>query len=1172
MLAERLEDRRVLASWSGTLAADTTWTNAEVQQVTGNLRIPSDVTLTVEPGTIVKFQHSSVQLYVDGTLDAPGTTAEKVIFTSITDDVGGDTNGDGAASSPTPGGWAQIEVTGAATISHTEIRYGGHFYGSQIEVDGGSLQMSNSVIAHSASDGVRVLNSDPLLTSNVYSSNAGAAISMNLGSNPTITGFSGSANGINGLQIDSGTLTKDLTWDDPDVVYRPDDSITVPAGMTLSIGAGQVIKPAHVNVQLVVDGTLNIAGTASDPVVFTSYADDTHGGDTNGDGNASAPARGNWARVLMRDTSVGNSIDYAEFHYGGHFYGSMVEAENTDLSVSNSTFSNSESDGLRLEGTDAVVTDSIFRDNLSSAISMNLNSNPAINGFTASGNGINGLQVDSGTLVKDLTWDDPDIVYRPDDSITVPDGMTLAIGAGQVIKPAHVNVQLLVDGTLNIAGTASDPVVFTSYADDTYGGDTNGDADGSTPARGNWARILMRDTSVGNSIDHAEFHYGGHFYGSMVEAENTDLSVSNSTFSNSESDGLRLEGTDAVVTDSIFRDNLSSAISMNLNSNPAINGFTASGNGINGLQVDSGTLVKDLTWDDPDIVYRPDDSITVPDGMTLAIGAGQVIKPAHVNVQLLVDGTLNIAGTASDPVVFTSYADDTHGGDTNGDADASAPARGNWARVLMRDTSVGNSIDYAEFHYGGHFYGSMVEAENTDLSVSNSTFSNSETDGLRLEGTDAVVTSNVFRENASAAISMNLNSNPAINGFTASGNGINGLQVDSGTLAKDLTWDDPDIVYRPDDIITVPDGMTLSIGAGQIIKPAHVNVQLVVGGTLNIAGTASDPVVFTSYADDTHGGDTNGDADGSAPARGNWARILMRDTSVGNSIDHAEFHYGGHFYGSMVEAENTDLSVSNSTFSNSESDGLRLEGTDAVVTDSIFRDNLSSAISMNLNSNPSINGFAASGNGINGLQIDAGALGKDLNWQNADIVYRPDDTITVPAGMTLSIGPGQIIKPAHLNAGIIVDGTLSVSGTIADPVVFTSIHDDSFGGDTNGNGDTMPARGNWARIEFREGSESNSIDHADLRYGGHFYGGSVIVDNAPLSVANSLFQDSESDAVLARNGASVTLANNLLVHHANAGISAASGSQITAINNTIDGNARESSRMVPAQMSIWSTT
>ena len=293
LLMERLEDRRVLASWSGTLSGDTTWTSAEVQEITNDLRVANGVTLTVEPGTIVKFHHSNVHLFVDGTLDAQGTTSQNIIFTSLRDDMGGDTNGDGGASLPGPGNWAQIEVNGTATISHAQVRYGGHFYGSQIEVNGGDLTLADSTISHSESDGVRILDSDPMLDDNTFANNANAAISMNLNSNPTITGFTWSGNGINGLQLDAGALERNLTWDDPDIVYRPDGDITVPTGMVLTVNAGQIVKPAHANAHLFVDGALQITGTASDPVVFTSFADDTRGGDTNGDAGASTPGAAN---------------------------------------------------------------------------------------------------------------------------------------------------------------------------------------------------------------------------------------------------------------------------------------------------------------------------------------------------------------------------------------------------------------------------------------------------------------------------------------------------------------------------------------------------------------------------------------------------------------------------------------------------------------------------------------------------------------------------------------------------------------------------------------------------------------------------------------------------------------------------------------------------------------
>ncbi len=466
---EKLEDRRVLAI--GPIDMNTTWSG--VEEVTGDVTVMEGVTLTIEPGTIVKFSSSLTDLHVEGILNAAGTASQNIIFTSIRDDVGGDTNGDGNATLPFNGAWGRINVlsTGTANIDHAHIRYGSN---EELFVDGGSLTLTNSTVSDSSGHGVRIENADPTLTNNVYEDNGNAAISIDLSSNPDISVVTVANNGVNGLRVDSGTSTKNLDWTNPDITYLMGGDITIDAAHTLTIDPGQVIKSASSLTDLFVVGTLDAQGTAVNPIVFTDHADDTVGGDTNNDAGGTVPFNGAWGRMALSGTN--NVLEFVEMHYGGD---DQLLIDGATATISNSKFNNSSGDAIRIQNADPTLTGVIFENNNNAAISMDLSSNPLISGVTVSNNVINGLRLDSATSTESLNWTNPDIAYVIQGDITIGETDTLTIGPGQVIKTSSSLADLFVVGTLDVQGTAVNPIVFTDHADDTIGGDTNNDAAGT---------------------------------------------------------------------------------------------------------------------------------------------------------------------------------------------------------------------------------------------------------------------------------------------------------------------------------------------------------------------------------------------------------------------------------------------------------------------------------------------------------------------------------------------------------------------------------------------------------------------------------------------------------------------------------------------------------------------
>lgn len=318
---------------SGTINEPTVWEEGFVYVIDGSdLSVRS--VLTIEPGAIIKIRNASIRIYEEGKILAEGTADKRIVFTSLADDrYCGDTNGDGNFTQGEKGDWIELDLHGTigSVFKYVDIFYAGQPSGGNshaVFIDWAqsvSFTFDNCRIAHTfyqpGSSSYAFYGSSSMQDASVskFTNNAlydnGRPIYFNTfyqlnpsnifhnPENPTMT------NSHNGIFLSiwgsDGNNGQSVNWDNTEVPYVSNSpSVTqVHSSASINIKPGVIVKFINPG-----SGIQSYLGNVSlDPTaILTSYKDDTHGGDTNGDGNITTPATGDWEGFRYTDGGTGS--------------------------------------------------------------------------------------------------------------------------------------------------------------------------------------------------------------------------------------------------------------------------------------------------------------------------------------------------------------------------------------------------------------------------------------------------------------------------------------------------------------------------------------------------------------------------------------------------------------------------------------------------------------------------------------------------------------------------------------------------------------------------------------------------------------------------------------------------------------------------------------------------
>ncbi len=318
---------------------------------------------------------------------------------------------------------------------------------------------------------------------------------------------------------------------------------------------------------------------------------------------------------------------------------------------------------------------------------------------------------------------------------------------------------------------------------------------------------------------------------------------------------------------------------------------------------------------------------------------------------------------------------------------------------------------------------------------------------------------------------------PTITNCTITNSRRNGIDLIGGDYLSNFRLSITGLpIFLLDDLKMKP-GALLTIDAGVHLKFA-ANADLFIEGALSAQGAPSKRIIFTSLRDDAVDGDTGGDGP-TAGSMGDWGGIFFNDT-VNDALCQ------------MLYCD------------------LRFAGQEGFG-------NVGTPIRMDARANPTFLALRFTDCRYNGIDIEGEDYFTNITFNQTAAPYILRDDLSVRQPAVLTIAPGTLFKMGN-GVDLRVYNGLTAAAVAGNPIHFTSLKDDSRGGDTNNDGQTVGNAGDWGGIYFDAGVKSSSMNFCEFHFGGgggfNNTGRPLLLDlRAEVTFANLRFDDCTSNGI-----------------------------------------------------------